>query len=70
FCFIGVKNEFDEICLKSNENADKWFFDGGCSSHMTGDRSKFLALESKQGGSITFGDNNKGKIIGIGSIDS
>ena len=28
----------------------------------------FTFLESKEGGSVTFGDNNKGHITGIGSI--
>ena len=35
---------------------------------MTGDKSFFTTLASKDGGSVTFGDNKKGKIIGIGSI--
>mgnify|MGYP003703321643 FL=1 len=35
---------------------------------MTGDKSFFNKLSSKDGGFVTFGDNKKEKIIGIGSI--
>ncbi|KAK8623109.1 hypothetical protein V6N13_118002 [Hibiscus sabdariffa] len=40
----------------------------GCSRHMTGDKSRFLELKPKSGGVVTFGDNSKGHIEGIGSI--
>jgi len=35
---------------------------------MTGDPNLFATLSSCKGGTITFGDNRKGKIIGIGTI--
>ena len=35
---------------------------------MTGDKSKFSHLVPKDQGYVTFGDNNQGKIIGIGKI--
>lgn len=35
---------------------------------MTGDKSKFLSLESYEGGTVTFGDNMKGEIIARGKI--
>ena len=35
---------------------------------MTGDIDQFFTLESKDEGSVTFGDNHKGRIIGIGKI--
>ena len=35
---------------------------------MTGDESHFITLKAKDGGMVTFGDNGKGKIIGIGNI--
>ena len=35
---------------------------------MTGDASKFIIMKSTQSGSVTFGDNNKGIILGIGSV--
>ena len=42
--------------------------DSGCSRHMTGDPSRFSSLSTIKGGNVTFGDNSKGKIIGIGNI--
>ena len=35
---------------------------------MTGDESQFIILDAKDGGMVTFGDNDKEKIIGIGNI--
>ena len=45
-----------------------WYLDSGCSKHMTGDKSKFLSLETYNGGTVTFGDNKKGEIIAIGKV--
>uniref|UniRef100_A0A2N9FGB8 CCHC-type domain-containing protein n=1 Tax=Fagus sylvatica TaxID=28930 RepID=A0A2N9FGB8_FAGSY len=58
----------DEVCLISKSTKDKWFLDSGCSRHMTGDKNKFTSLTLKDGGNVKFGDNSKGKIIGIGNI--
>ena len=46
----------------------KWFLDSGCSKHMTGNIDWFTCLTKKNGGKVTFGGNEKGKIIGIGNI--
>ena len=35
---------------------------------MTRDKEQFNKLDAKDGGHVTFGDNTKGKIIGIGEI--
>ena len=35
---------------------------------MTGDKEKFSSLMNKQGGTVTFGGKDKGKIIGVGKI--
>ncbi|XP_056691770.1 uncharacterized protein [Spinacia oleracea] len=45
-----------------------WYLDSGCSKHMTGDRNRFLSLTTYEGGTVTFGDNKKGNIIGIGKV--
>uniref|UniRef100_A0A2N9HKZ7 CCHC-type domain-containing protein n=1 Tax=Fagus sylvatica TaxID=28930 RepID=A0A2N9HKZ7_FAGSY len=55
----------DEVCLISKSTKKKWFLDSGCSRHMTGDKNKFTSLTLKDGGNVKFGDNSKGKIIGI-----
>jgi len=46
----------------------QWYLDSGCSKHMTGDKSKFLSISFKKEGHVAYGDNNKGKILGRGSI--
>ena len=35
---------------------------------MTGDKSQFITLDAKNRGMVTFEDNGKRKIIGIGNI--
>ena len=46
----------------------QWYLDSGCSKHMTGDKSKFVNITFKQESHVTYGDNNKGRILGRGSI--
>src|SRR3954466_3468537 len=45
-----------------------WYLDSGCSRPMTGRRSMFQDLELKSAGEVKFGGNQKGKIIGSGTI--
>ncbi|XP_045791507.1 uncharacterized protein LOC123886217 [Trifolium pratense] len=45
-----------------------WYLDSGCSRHMTGDRQSFLSFEKKEGGTVTFGNNEKASIRGKGTI--
>nr|UBX54591.1 hypothetical protein [Lupinus angustifolius] len=35
---------------------------------MTGDRNKFFVLTPRDKGYVIYGDNNKGKILGVGRI--
>jgi len=45
-----------------------WYFDSGFSKHITGDASKFTHISPKNSGHVTYGDNNKDKILGVGKI--
>ncbi|KAG8645564.1 hypothetical protein MANES_10G076205v8 [Manihot esculenta] len=57
------------VRLKSSKIESKWYLDSGCSRHMTGNSNHFISLEKKDGsGQVTFGDNGKGKIVGIGKV--
>jgi len=58
-----------QMCLKGDKKQKSWYLDSGCSRHMTGDRSLFLTLTMKEGGTVGFGGNQTGKIIGSGTID-
>jgi len=42
-----------------------WYLESGCSGHMTGDKDCFLSFEERDGGSVTFGNNDKAKIKGM-----
>src|ERR1043165_8339863 len=44
--------------------------DSGCTNHMTGDKELFIDdnLSHSSQKYITFGDNNKGKVIGLGKV--
>jgi len=50
------------------DKKDLWYLDSGYSRHMTGDKTKFSKLELKEEGFVTYGDNNKGRILGNGVI--
>ncbi|WCJ31588.1 Retrovirus-related Pol polyprotein from transposon RE1 [Euphorbia peplus] len=45
-----------------------WYIDSGCSRHMTGDEKAFITFDPKRGGKVSFGDAQKGRILGSGSI--
>ena len=55
--------------IKSDKK-DLWYLDSGCSTHMTGDKTKFEKLELKDESFVTYGDNNKGRILGNGIISN
>ncbi|VFQ90205.1 unnamed protein product [Cuscuta campestris] len=70
-CLMAHKDHADEVqdvCLKASSVL--WYLDSGCSKHLTGDASKFIQIKPAKGGNVVFGDNSKGKIIGISSVDS
>ena len=45
-----------------------WFFDSACSTHMTGSFESFISLQQQEGSNITFGNNSKGQVMGIGKV--
>jgi len=47
-----------------------WYLDSGCSKHMTGEASQLINLKWKPAGFVTYGDNNRGMILGVGDIGS
>ncbi|XP_024010234.1 uncharacterized protein LOC112085266 [Eutrema salsugineum] len=50
------------------EVAKAWYFDSGCSRHMTGNHDYFNKIKRINGGQVTFGDGGQGKILGVGSL--
>ena len=47
-----------------------WVIDSGCTQHMTSDPRMFTTLDEEVDGQerITFGDNSKGKVQGLGKV--
>ncbi|XP_070056591.1 uncharacterized protein [Nicotiana tomentosiformis] len=43
-----------------------WYMDSDCSKHMTGNKNQFLSLEDLKGGNVSFGNEKKVEIIGVG----
>ncbi|TYK19154.1 gag-pol polyprotein [Cucumis melo var. makuwa] len=56
-------------CYYCGRKDDAWYFDSGCSRHMTGNRSYFTNLNDCVTRHVTLGDGAKGKIIAKGNID-
>ncbi|XP_024019486.1 uncharacterized protein LOC112091030 [Morus notabilis] len=48
---------------------NSWYFESGCSRHMTGERSFLKNFKSLTDGHVTFGDGVKGKVLGRGILD-
>jgi hypothetical protein len=62
-------NENCRIALVAKEFKEEyeWFIYSGCSSHMTGDQTKFVNLK-KKGENVAFGDDSSTKILGKGIV--
>jgi len=55
-----------EVCLASKKQL--WYLDSGCSKHMTGDASQLINLKRKPTGFVTYADNKRGRVLGVGDI--
>jgi hypothetical protein len=53
--------------LKASSRED-WYFDSGCSRHMTGVEKFLKDVKSYKTSFVTFGDGAKGEIPGIGNL--
>ncbi|KAI3461556.1 hypothetical protein Pfo_018219 [Paulownia fortunei] len=61
-CFVA------DISLKSCTD-DSWYFDSGCSKHMTGDKEKLKGYQSVNEGHVIFEDGEKGRVLGKGVLN-
>ena len=55
-------------CHKSRAS-NSWYFDSGCSRHMTGDASILSNFKTMKCGGVTFGDGMSGNILGKGTLN-
>ena len=67
-CLVTKEDDINEECLNAPSNKGRWYLDNECSRHMIEDKFMFASLSSKDGRYVTFRDNSKGKIIGIGNV--
>ena len=58
-----IKNTSLKVSLKED-----WYFDSGCSRHMTGVKNFLVDLKAYSTSYVTFGDGAKGDIKGIGML--
>ena len=56
------------MCLTVEGKKRTWYLDSDYSRHMIGDKKASITLRMKEGGMVTFEDDGKGHIIGIGKI--
>ncbi|CAL2227890.1 unnamed protein product [Prunus armeniaca] len=49
-------------------NTNSWYFDSGCSKHMSGDKSVFSSLSPFDGGTVTFGGCHNSQVVGKGTV--
>ena len=54
--------------LKTNISGS-WYFDSGCSRHMTGDKNVLTDYVNLKGGKVTYGGGAKGNILGKGVLN-
>src|ERR1044072_2045615 len=66
--YLRTKLFILQISLTALLRHQSWYLDSGCSRRKTGERHMFQKLELKVGGVVGFGGNQKGKIIGSGTI--
>ena len=59
---------FVHIALKVF-NSCLWYFDSGCSRHMTGDKALFKTLKEKEDGFVTFRGDSHSQVFGMGTVD-
>lgn len=50
------------------KNQEAWFLDTGASNHMTGQKNLFVSLDESFERNISFGDERKVQVKGIGNI--
>jgi hypothetical protein len=48
--------------------SDTWYFDSGCSQHMSGEGHLVKAIRSYKKGNVVFGDGSNGRVQGVGDV--
>ncbi|XP_062086925.1 uncharacterized protein LOC133793633 [Humulus lupulus] len=67
--WIEKKKCFAGICDDRLPSSYLWYFDSGCSRHMTGNKTILTDIRPMHCGSVTFGNGIEGNVLGIGTLD-
>ena len=62
------KTDNSALALKAKKWKYVWYVDSSCSTHMTGDRNKFVSLKEKKDITVSFGNDGSSNFIGLGII--
>ncbi|MCH84707.1 gag-pol polyprotein, partial [Trifolium medium] len=70
---VITTSKSDDTCLIAHtsfraSSREDWYFESGCSRHMTGVDKILVNLKSYSTSFVTFGDGAKGEIVGIGKL--
>ena len=57
------------LALIAEDKEDEWYIDSGCSTHITGNKYKFISLKKGKSGSVAFGNDSSIKILGKGVVN-
>jgi hypothetical protein len=57
-----------QTSLHAQNKGNQWYVGIGCSSHMIGDKRKFITLKDVNRGNVTFGNDATIRIVGKGTI--
>ncbi|KAL5553110.1 hypothetical protein UlMin_040511 [Ulmus minor] len=65
-----VKNQVEKaLCVVDSIDKSDWYFDSGCTKHMTGDIRNFYSLDDFGTGTIVYGNGKISNILGVGQVD-
>ncbi|PNX79752.1 gag-protease polyprotein, partial [Trifolium pratense] len=70
--YCGEKGHIRPFCFKLASSKEDWYFDSGCSKHMTGVENFLVDLKSYSTSFVTFGDGAKDEVLmrGVRSKDN
>ncbi|KAL5543708.1 hypothetical protein UlMin_007492 [Ulmus minor] len=65
-----IKNQVEKaLCVVESIDKSDWYFDSGCTKHMTGDIRNFYSLDDFGTGTIVYGNGEISNILGVGQVD-
>ena len=57
------------MSTETSNDTGMWYFDSGCSRHMTGTKGYLKDIVPQNSGRVTYGGGTQGKVLGKGSLN-